>query len=214
MISDFEELQRHLSKTHKVYLNLEPIGSQSVHLRFTGRYNNQDVVWDASFITLEKYYQELLQSQISSKDETIGIQQFIEIDDNGENGIPLKVDTRRQHQGVVGQLPACRRDKLCADRVNGRNGILNHLHTVTLLKRTVIVLDIVHAIHATKHGITEGAGNEPPVPFYQRDLYIRCKALQVFGAGGAAKPAAHDDHPCPRGRRSLGCTAGQRCARQ
>ena len=91
MMSNLEELNRHLSKTRKPYLNLEPIGTQSVRLRFVGRFNNQDVVWDANFITLEKYYHEYLRTSNNTTDDSVELQQFIEIHENGENGMSLTV---------------------------------------------------------------------------------------------------------------------------
>lgn len=81
--------KQQLAKTGKNYLALSPIPALKVQLRFTGKLNEQEVLWDATLQTLASYLAENPQAKPSGK--TFKARSFMQVEPPQDNVSALKV---------------------------------------------------------------------------------------------------------------------------
>ena len=79
----------YLAATGQSFLLLDEEVGKQAHLRFTGRFEGSDVVWDCRFLAL---HDSAAQVQSSPDHESVEMQPcFIEIGQPGARGVPLRV---------------------------------------------------------------------------------------------------------------------------
>jgi hypothetical protein len=81
--------KQQLAKTGKNYLALSPIPALKVQLQFTGKLNEQEVLWDATLQTLASYLAENPQAKPSGK--TFEAHSFMQVEPPQDNVSALKV---------------------------------------------------------------------------------------------------------------------------
>jgi hypothetical protein len=79
------EFSRYLADTGQDYVLVAAPDDQSAHVRFSGRFQGQPVVWDCEFVTLAA------EQATGRAGGTQGLRNFIEIGEAGERGLPLRV---------------------------------------------------------------------------------------------------------------------------
>jgi hypothetical protein len=84
------QLERHLAALGKPFEALEPVGDQSLRLRFVGPFEGRPIVWDATFMTLDAAYRQWL-AEGHAPSPGAGLKQFIEIGAEGPEGRRLSV---------------------------------------------------------------------------------------------------------------------------
>jgi hypothetical protein len=69
-----------VSATAADYRLREPAQNDRVRIDFPGRFQGREVLWQATLITLDRYYQNLLQPTGLPADAGLNLRQFIEIE--------------------------------------------------------------------------------------------------------------------------------------
>jgi hypothetical protein len=70
---------------------LSPLGGQTAHIRFVGKFHGRHVTWDTHLITLQEIYQQGIAAGTFAADKPISLFQFIEIDETGPAEMTLKI---------------------------------------------------------------------------------------------------------------------------
>lgn len=68
------------AQTEIEYTALSPLGGQIVHIRFSGQFHGEKVIWDTRLITLQECYQQAVRAGNLAKDKPFQLFQFIEIE--------------------------------------------------------------------------------------------------------------------------------------
>ena len=79
------------SQTQLEYKALSPLGRQTVHLQFNGRFQGHQVLWDTHLITLSEYYRQAISAGKIAKDEPVTLSQFIDIEEKKPDEMTLKI---------------------------------------------------------------------------------------------------------------------------
>lgn len=83
-----QKLQHRLQQEGRRYQALTPINQSRVHIRFPGRFQEQEIIWDARLLTLQNEYQQ----HASQNNESSRIyRQYIEISPGKDNLVPITV---------------------------------------------------------------------------------------------------------------------------
>jgi len=86
---DVAVFSRYMNETGRAFLLLSAPGGQSAHVRFTGCFEDREVVWDCRFVTL------VFQAEQRSEPIEAGLTEtqpcFIDIGQPGNRGVPLCV---------------------------------------------------------------------------------------------------------------------------
>jgi len=86
---DIREFSDYLASTGQPFLVQGEPGPQSAHVRFTGRLQGREVVWNCEFVTLQSELERLAgRAGPAAPDSVRG---FIEIGEPCERGVPLRV---------------------------------------------------------------------------------------------------------------------------
>lgn len=85
------DLEQLLDKSGKPYLALSKLGGQHIHIRFTGKFMNIPVIWNARIHTLVYHAQQLQQEPLPSADKPRTIRQFIMVGEEQGNFRELTV---------------------------------------------------------------------------------------------------------------------------
>ena len=83
---DITEFSNYLASTGQPFLLQGEPGPQSAHVRFTGRLQGREVVWNCEFVTLQSELKRLV-----GTDAPDSVRGFIEIGEPGDQGVPLRV---------------------------------------------------------------------------------------------------------------------------
>ena len=86
---DAQVFSDYLAETRQPFLLLNEVGGQQVHVRFTGRFGGEAVVWDCRFLALNADTGELKSADTDQPGSMSRC--FIEIGQPGSYGIPLRV---------------------------------------------------------------------------------------------------------------------------
>lgn len=81
---DPSQFNQYLADTGQSFVLGGPLHDQRAHLRFTGPFHGQQVVWDCEFVTLESV-------AAGQAADAGGVRNFIEIGEPGPQGVPLRV---------------------------------------------------------------------------------------------------------------------------
>ena len=73
------------------YTALSPLGGQTAHIHFSGRFHGQKVIWDTHIITLQECYRQAIRADNLAKDETVTLFQYIEIEHKGPTEMILNI---------------------------------------------------------------------------------------------------------------------------
>jgi hypothetical protein len=76
-MQDISAFKRELAKSGKNFLALTPVPALTVHIKFTGKLNEQDVVWDATIQTLAAYLAE--NPPTRSLKKTLDLRSFMQV---------------------------------------------------------------------------------------------------------------------------------------
>lgn len=77
------------AQTQFEYTALTPLGSQTAHIHFAGRFHGHDVTWDAHLITLKECYRQAIRAGSVTENEPVTLFQFIEIEEKGTTEMAL-----------------------------------------------------------------------------------------------------------------------------
>jgi hypothetical protein len=86
---DVKVFSDYLRESDQPFLILDEPGGQQVRVRFTGSFQGRDVVWDCHFTTLNVRRKDHTGS--TERDQEQAPRNFIEIDEPGASGIPIRV---------------------------------------------------------------------------------------------------------------------------
>lgn len=78
------EFEQHLAKQQQQYELLSPLGDDHCHLRFSGPYQDEVVIWDAYLQTLAYHVRNRTPANPSAR-------QFIEVGDEGAQGRLIRI---------------------------------------------------------------------------------------------------------------------------
>ncbi len=79
-------LSEYLRHSGQAFVLLGEAREQRAQVRFTGRFEGAEVVWDCEFVTLQSE-----QQRRAPRGEAHSLRSFIEIGDPAEQGVPLRV---------------------------------------------------------------------------------------------------------------------------
>lgn len=79
------------TQTQFEYTALSPLGSQTAHIRFAGRFHDRDVMWDTHLITLEECYRQAVSAGRMTENQPVTLVQFIEIEKKSPDEMLLKI---------------------------------------------------------------------------------------------------------------------------
>jgi hypothetical protein len=78
----------YLRRTGQAFVLLGELQDQCARVRFSGRFEAAEVVWDCEFVTLRSEWQ---RQGAGSRDEVDGLRSFIDIGAPAERGVPVRV---------------------------------------------------------------------------------------------------------------------------
>ena len=79
------------TQTQFEYTALSPLGSQSAHIRFAGRFQGHEVTWDTHLITLMECYRQAIHSGSVTENQSVTLFQFIEIEEKDPTEMALMI---------------------------------------------------------------------------------------------------------------------------
>jgi len=78
----------YLRRTGQAFVLLGELQDQRARVRFNGRFEAAEVVWDCEFVTLRSEWQH---QAAGSRDDVDGLRSFIDIGAPAERGVPVRV---------------------------------------------------------------------------------------------------------------------------
>ena len=78
-------------RTGKPFTPLSPLNQPQVHILFPGHFQNQEVIWDATILTLNEYYKQKIECGDIAPEQDIQLQQFIDIKNKTEHGLAIAI---------------------------------------------------------------------------------------------------------------------------
>lgn len=73
------------------YEALTPLGGQTAHIRFSGRFRGEEVIWDTHISTLQECYRQAIDAGKLAKNTPVELFQYIEIVPKGSTEMTLNI---------------------------------------------------------------------------------------------------------------------------
>jgi len=79
------------TQTQLKYKALSPLGGQTAHILFKGRFQGRQVLWDTHLITLTEYHRQAVAAGKIPKNEPVTLLQFIDIEEKKPDEMLLNI---------------------------------------------------------------------------------------------------------------------------
>lgn len=89
--TSLQTLRRQLRDAEPPYILISPLQKQQARFYFSGPFEGQEIIWDATLMTLEHYVQEACRTGEYRAGEAVELQQFIDISDETISPLPIKI---------------------------------------------------------------------------------------------------------------------------